>query len=226
MRRFYWWSTTKVLQIRARPSNAHLDKLHANWIREREKPPEKIDAERCQQAFDNYQDAVGQLFKPFQKGEVVPEGYLGADFRLLLTPHRPNYIYYPEMTDVIVPFDILMSMAVSERIAEILRRFGAEEQAVQLIPVPVYEETTGLYLGRFYLVHYLLRVSGVIVLGEGLETVRIEVARSAVPDAPLFQVQDVEAWSKPEEVVREDVRAALEGAGITGCRFVPIVRVR
>jgi hypothetical protein len=47
-----------------------------------------------------------------------------------------------------------------------------------------------------------------------------------VPDAPLFQVQDVEAWSKPEEVVREDVRAALEGAGITGCRFVPIVRVR
>ena len=226
MRRFYWWSTTKVLQIRARPSNAHLDKLHANWIREREKPPEKIDAERCQQAFDNYQDAVWQLFEPFQKGEVVPEGYLGADFRLLLTPHRPNYIYYPEMTDVIVPFDILMSMAVSERIAEILRRFGAEEQAVQLIPVPVYEETTGLYLGRFYLVHYLLRVSGVIVLGEGLETVRIEVARSAVPDAPLFQVQDVEARTMPREVVREDVRAALEGAGITGCRFVPIVRVR
>jgi hypothetical protein len=162
MRRFYWWTTTKVLKIRARPSNAHLDKLHANWIREREKPPEKIDAERCQQAFDNYQHAVWQLFKPFQKGEVVPEGYLGADFRLLLTPHRPNYIYYPEMTDVIVPFDIPMSMAVSERIAEILRRFGAEEQAVQLIPVPVYEETTGLYLGRFYLVHYLLRVSGVI----------------------------------------------------------------
>jgi hypothetical protein len=215
MRRFYWWTTTKVLKIRARPSNAHLDKLHANWIREREKPPEKIDAERCQQAFDNYQHAVWQLFKPFRKGEVVPEGYLGADFRLLLTPHRPNYIYYPyypEMTDVIMPFDIPMSMAVSERIAEILRRFGAEEQAVQLIPV--------------YLVHYLLRVSGVIVLGEGLETVRIEVARSAVPDAPLFQVQDVEAWSKPEEVVREDVRAALEGAGITGCRFVPIVRVR
>ena len=72
----------------------------------------------------------------------------------------------------------------------------------------------------------LLRVSGVIVLGEGLEPVRIEVARSAVPDAPLFQVQDVEAWAKPKEVVREDVRAALEGAGITGCRFVPIVRVR
>jgi hypothetical protein len=123
------------------------------------------------------------------------------------------------------PVDIPMSMAVSERIAEILRRFGAEEQAVQLIPVPVYEETTGLYLGRFYLVHYLLRVLGVIVLGEGLERVRIEVARSAVPDAPLFQVQDVEAWTT-EEVVREDVRAALEGAGITGCRFVPIVRVR
>ena len=146
----------------------------------------------------------------------MPEGYLGADFRLLLTPHRPNYIYYPEMTDVIMPFDIPMSMAVSERIAEILRRFGAEEQAVQLIPVPVYEETTGLYLGRFYLVHCLLRVSGVIVLGEGLETVRIEVAGSAVPDAPLFRVQDVEARTKPEEVVREDVRAALEGAGITG----------
>ena len=49
---------------------------------------------------------------------------------------------------------------------------------------------------------------------------------SLVPDAPLFQVQDVEARTMPREVVREDVRAALEGAGITGCRFVPIVRVR
>ena len=64
------------------------------------------------------------------------------------------------------------------------------------------------------------------MLGEGLETVRIEVARSAAPDAPLFQVHDVEARTVPEEVMREDVRAALEGAGITGCRFVPIVRVR
>jgi hypothetical protein len=80
MRRFYWWTTTKVLKIRARPSNAHLDKLHANWIREREKPPEKIDAERCQQAFDNYQDAVGQLFDRFRRVRLYLKGIWAPTF--------------------------------------------------------------------------------------------------------------------------------------------------
>ncbi len=227
MSQFYQWTTTGVLQIRARPSTAHLDKLHAAWIREKEKP--NVNLNRYYESRWKYDKAVDELFDPFRRGEVVPEGWLGSDFRLMLSPHRPNYLYWPEMTEVIMPFDICIytPMAVSERMAEVLKRFGGEGRSVQLIPTPVYEESTGQFLGRFYLVHYLLRVPWLTKkMNEELEVVRIEIARSAVPDAPLFRVVDPNRVESSEEVVREDLKEALMGAGITGCRFVANVRIR
>lgn len=228
--RFYWWTTIGVKQLFARPSTPELDRLHAAWIREREKPHVNLD--RYYRVFRNYNKAVDELFSPFWRGEVVPEGYLGSDFRLMLSPHRPHYIYLPEKTEVIYPLDIAIytPMAVSERIAEVLHQFGVVGRSVQLIKAPLYEEVSGQYVGLFYLVYYLLKVPGVIREREregDMEVVGIEIERSVVQVEPLFQVLgDWICYKHRVEVVRADLVEALVRVGITGSRFVPIVRVR
>jgi hypothetical protein len=107
---------------------------------------------------------------------------------------------------------------------------GAE---IQFLPVRVVGEKSGREVGVYYVAHFLQRISCLdLEHSVGVEFYepdyfrpekrgkiravwRAVLRREAIGEARVFRVDEYVYIV----VIREDVKAAMEGAGITGCWF-------
>lgn len=123
----------------------------------------------------------------------------------------------------------------SPRLKELLEQLGLERD-IQYLPVRVIGEKSGREVGVYYVANFLRRIPCLDLehsiygrygehpedfrvfpekIGEISHVLKAVLRREAIGDARLFRVDEWEYIV----VIREDVKEAMEGAGITGCWF-------
>ena len=153
--------------------------------------------------------------RPFGEGEWIQEAPAEWDEEGPLTdmPFNPNF------------------HLVSPRLKALLEGLGLGAE-IQFLPVQVVGEKSGREVGVYYVVNFLRRIPCLdrersIYDVYGPDWVRPEqwgqiagvwkavLRREAVGEARVFRVEEFD----PIVVIREEVKVAMEGAGITGCWF-------
>lgn len=134
------------------------------------------------------------------------------------------------LTDL--PFTVPDFVLHSPRLKQLLEQLGLSGD-VQYLPIRIKGEKSGREVGVYYVANFLRRIPcldlehSIGVEFFGPDWIRPEqrgklagvfkaaLKKGAIGDARLFRVDE---W-KYIVVVREDVKEAMEGAGITGCWF-------
>ena len=153
--------------------------------------------------------------RPFGEGEWIQEAPAEWDEEGPLTdmPFSPNF------------------HLVSSRLRALLEELGLGAE-IQFLPVRVVGEKSGREVGVYYVANFLRRIRCLdlersIYDVYGPDWIRPEqrgqiagvwkavLRREAVGEARVFRVEEFD----PIVVIREEVKVAMEGAGITGCWF-------
>jgi len=153
--------------------------------------------------------------RPFGEGEWIQEAPAEWDEEGPLTdvPFSPNF------------------HLVSPRLKALLEGLGLGAE-IQFLPVRVVGEKSGREVGVYYVANFLRRIRCLdlersIYDVYGPDWIRPEqrgqiagvwkavLRREAVGEARVFRVEEFD----PIVVIREEVKVAMEGAGITGCWF-------
>jgi hypothetical protein len=157
-----------------------------------------------------------QEAQPFGEGEWIQEAPAEWDEEGPLTdmPFNPNF------------------HLVSPRLRALLEELGLGAE-IQFLPVRVVGEKSGREVGVYYVAHFLRRISCLdLEHSVGVEFYepdyfrpekrgkiravwRAVLRREAIGEARVFRVDEYVYIV----VIREDVKAAMEAAGITGCWF-------
>ncbi len=151
----------------------------------------------------------------------------------LLDPWDPEATVYWEedgpLTDV--PFTNPDIMLISPRLRALLEDLGLGEE-IQFLPVQLIGRKSGQPVGTYFIANFLRRIPCLdrehsVYDVYGPDWIRPEqhgqvagiwkavLRREAIGDARVFRLDEFD----PIVVVREDVKAAMEEEGITGCWF-------
>ncbi|GBC91505.1 hypothetical protein HRbin14_02276 [bacterium HR14] len=159
---------------------------------------------------------VERVLRPLQEFRWVRPDVLGNDFRLVVYGEIPLQI-----TDVI-SLKHTKLFGISERVVEVLQRFGLIGRLVQTIPVPLYAGGENHLLGTVYLMNPLLGLNCTDAEASNWEEERLVLCAGLVPHEVMFCTPSGRRANFDLMVLREELKQALKAIPITGARFIPV----
>ncbi len=160
---------------------------------------------------------LNTVYHRLTQGKPIPLDEWDSNLCLWVVRHPQLPIH--SLTDV----PILMGIPIvhSPRLKNLMENIGMN-QLIQYIPVSIIDRWTKQNLSIYYFANFLSHIDCLdtnrTTFDEDGLIKRAVLQKRLIQHAPLFYVEG----KPPFVVVREDVKKAIERAGITGCQFEEI----